>query len=98
MPTLTIEYRDEAERLALEQAIAYFAHMRQLAHTAPPGTVLATCEELALRDGRALLRRSLADALHSRLAVDEQKGGRPAAATARAAIAASTRGGTAAPC
>jgi hypothetical protein len=44
MPTLTIEYRDDAERLALEQAIAYVAHLRQLAQDAPDGTVLAACE------------------------------------------------------
>ena len=50
MPTLTIEYRDEAERLALEQAIAYVAHLRQLAHDAPDGTVLAACEQLALAE------------------------------------------------
>jgi hypothetical protein len=60
MPTLTIEYRDDAERLALEQAIAYVAHLHQLAHDAPGGTVLPACEKLPLADGRALLRSTLA--------------------------------------
>src|SRR4051794_32422838 len=48
MPTLTIEYRDEDERLALEQAIAYVTDLRQLAVEAPAGTVLEACEGLAL--------------------------------------------------
>ncbi|MSU80721.1 MAG: hypothetical protein EXS16_21865 [Gemmataceae bacterium] len=34
MPTLTIEYRDDSERLALEQAIAYVSQLRQVALTA----------------------------------------------------------------
>src|SRR3954454_12163177 len=79
MPTLTIEYRDEHERLALEQAIAYLADLRQLALEAPEGTVLDACEGLALDKGRALLRSTLAAALHSRIAQEEQKGGTHAA-------------------
>lgn len=75
MPTLTIEYHDENERLALEQAIAYVSELRQLAVDAPAGTVLDACEGLALDKGRALLRSTLAAALHSRVAQDEQKGG-----------------------
>jgi len=62
VPVLNIEYRDEAERLGLEQAIAYFAQMRQTAQTAPDGTVLAACEQLALNEGRAFLRNSVAAA------------------------------------
>ena len=93
MPALTIEYRDDAERLALEQAIAYVAQLRQLAQDAPDGTVLAACEKLALTDGRALLRSTLAAALHGRIAAAEHKGGRPAAARRRTpgAPGASTR-------
>jgi hypothetical protein len=75
MPTLTIEYRDENERLALEQAISYISDLRQIALDAPAGTVLDACEELALDKGRALLRTTLAAALHSRVAVVEQKKG-----------------------
>ena len=65
MPALTIQYRDDAERLALEQAIAYVAQLRQVAQDAPDGTVLATCEQLALHDGRALLRSTLRDRMKS---------------------------------
>jgi hypothetical protein len=83
MPSLTIEYRDEAERLALEQAIAYVAHLRQLALDAPDGTVLTACEQLALNEGRSLLRSTLAAALDNRAAAAEQKGGRRGSAPRR---------------
>jgi hypothetical protein len=83
MPTLTIEYRDAAERLALEQAIAYVAQLRQLAQDAPHGTVLAACEQLALTGGRALLRSTLAAALEGRIDSAEQKGGPRASAPPR---------------
>jgi hypothetical protein len=83
MPTLTIEYRDDAERLSLEQALAYVAQLRQVAQDAPDGAVLATCEKLALTDGRALLRSTLAAALEGRCHSAEQKGGRHASAHAR---------------
>lgn len=66
MPTLTIEYQTEAERLVLEQAIAHVQGMNRLALTAAHGTVLAVCEQLALTDGRKLLRDNLAAALQMR--------------------------------
>jgi hypothetical protein len=95
MPTLTIEFRDDAERLALEQAIAYVAQLRRLAQDAPDGTVLAACEQLALADGRALLRSTLAAALEGRIASTEQKGGPRASAPRRTPDA--PRAGTRAP-
>jgi hypothetical protein len=97
MPTVTIqfEYTSDAERLAIEQAIAFVTQLRQVAATAPDGQVLAACEQVALRDGRALLRDSLAAALQQRVAQAEQKGGPPASAPARTPCA--TRAGTSAP-
>jgi len=94
VPTLTIEYRDDAERLLLEQALAYVTQLRQVAQDAPDGSVLAACEQLALRDGRALLRSTLAAALEGRIATAEQKGGPHAAAPKRTPVAAKehTRG------
>jgi hypothetical protein len=83
MPTLTIEYRDDRERLLLEQALGYLGHLRQVAQTAPAGTVLEACEQVALTKGRELLRTTLATSLESRLATDEQKGGPPAPAPRR---------------
>lgn len=66
MPTLTIEYQTEADRLVLEQAIAFFTQMKQVAATAPDGTVLAACERVALTDGRRLVRDTLAHAAQGR--------------------------------
>jgi hypothetical protein len=74
MPTLSIEYHTEAERLLLEQALAFFTQMRRVAATAPDGTVLAACEQLAVADGRRLVRDALASAVQHRAdAVDAQK-------------------------
>lgn len=83
MPTLTIEYRDESHRIALEQAIAYVSELRQAALDAPHGSVLEACETMALTGGRALLRSTLAAALESRIDRSEEKGGRPASAPKR---------------
>ena len=76
MPSLAIEYTTEAERLALEQALAFFTHLRHVAATAPAGTVLAACEHVALDGGRRLLRDSLAAAVQARADdADAQKKG-----------------------
>ncbi len=74
MPTLTIEYQTDSERLMLEQAVAHVQAMTHLALDAPHGTVLAACESLALTDGRRLVRDHLAAALQLRAdATDAQK-------------------------
>jgi hypothetical protein len=96
MPVLTIEYRDDAERLALEQAIAFITQIRQVAQTAPDGTVLDACEKVALQQGRALLRSSLADAVQTRIADAEKKKATHAPVAAPAATPACPRGDTAA--
>ena len=81
MPTLTIEYRTEAERLLLEQALAFFDGLRATAAGAPAGTVLDACERVALADGRRLLRDALADAVQRRAdAEDAPKNGTAPAA------------------
>ena len=71
MPTLTIEYANEAERLELERFVAYAAEMRTLGATAAHGTVMHACEGLALDAGRTLLRDNLAAAVQAR--ADAQK-------------------------
>ena len=76
MPTLTINYQNENERVILEQAIAYATQLQKMALSAPDGTVLDACEKLAVDDGRKLLRSTLAAALQSRIAQVEQKGGK----------------------
>jgi hypothetical protein len=80
MPTLSIEYATEAERLALEQAIAFLAQMRRVAASAPDGSVLAACEQVALADGRRLLKGALARAVQSRADSTDAQKKRPAPA------------------
>lgn len=73
MPTMTIHYSTEAERLALERALAFVTQMRKVAIDAPHGTVLAACEQLALSQGRELLRDTLADAVQNCIEVKDAK-------------------------
>ena len=81
MPTMTIHYSTEAERLALEQAVAFVTQMRKVAVEAPHGTVLAACEQLALSQGRELLRDTLTDAVQNCIDVNDAK--KKTAATSR---------------
>jgi hypothetical protein len=75
MPIDTFEYRTEAERLAMQGAIAFIAQMNDLALQAPPGQVLDLCEQQALGAGRDLLRSSLQQAVQARAdQADEKKG------------------------
>ena len=67
MPSLTIEYATESERLELERAVAYLTEMRVVASTAAPGTVLDACESHALDAGRRLLRENLQASLQSHI-------------------------------
>jgi hypothetical protein len=79
MPSVTIEYEDESERLLIERAAAMIADLRRTALDAPHGTALAACEEQAVRDGRRLTREVLEDALRRRVAeVDSPQNGPPA--------------------
>lgn len=55
MPTLTIEYDTDAERLQYERAIAYVQELNRVGADAAPGTVLDACEGFALDRGRRLL-------------------------------------------
>lgn len=80
MPTLTIEYATESERLELDRFIAYFAEMRSVAATAGHGTVLAACESHALFAGRKLLLDNLQATVQTH--IDAQKKNRTPAAKA----------------
>jgi len=81
MPTLTIEYATDAERLMLEQAVAFFAELRTVAHTAPHGTVIDAREALALTGGRQLLRDSLGHAVQARIDAADREKKRPVRGT-----------------
>lgn len=84
MLTGMFEYRDEAERVAIEQAIAFVAQMRDLALSAPAGRVLDQCEGHALEVGRDLLRTTLQQAVQTSTDHAEQKKGRTVSARAGA--------------
>lgn len=66
MPTLTIDYSTEPERLQYERMIAYAQELIRLGATAAPGTVLDTCERFALERGRHLLLANLEAAIQGR--------------------------------
>ena len=80
MPTLTIEYTSEAERLILERAIAFVTQMRRVAIDAPAGTVIDACERVALTQGRTLLNDVLGAAIQGRADLADAKKKGPAAA------------------
>lgn len=84
MPTGTFDYRDDAERVAIEQAIAFVAQMRDLALNATPGQVLDQCESHALNAGRDLLRTTLQQAVQGSIDQAETKKGRIVSARAGA--------------
>jgi hypothetical protein len=84
MPTGTFEYRDGAERVAIEQAIAFVTQMRDLALTATPGQVLDQCEGHALAAGRDPLRTTPQQAVQTSIDRAEEKKGRIASARAGA--------------
>ena len=90
MATGTFEYRTDAERKAIERAIAFVAELHDLALTAPSGQVLDHCEGQALNRGRDLLRATLQEAVQARIDTAEVKKGRRGAVRAGAR---STRSG-----
>lgn len=81
MPTFTVSYSTEAERLAYERAFAFVAEMHALGLNAPDGSVLDACEALTLSKGRDFLRATLAGAAQARIDDIEKKrnSSRPAA-------------------
>ena len=90
MPTGTFHYRTDDERLAIERAIAFVTEMNHLAQTAPPGLVLGSWEQQALRQGQDLLRSTIQQAVQARIDAAEGKGAPPA--PARAADGCAARG------
>lgn len=73
MPTLTIEYTTEAERLQYERVIAYVQELNRVGATAAPGTVLDACELFALDRGRKTILETLEVAIQARIDCTSQK-------------------------
>jgi hypothetical protein len=78
----TMEFEDENELVAAEQAIAMARELRKQADAAPDGHVLAVVEMAALERGRRFTRERLQDALNAQATALEQKGGAAGAAPA----------------
>jgi hypothetical protein len=98
----TMEFRNEREVLAAEQAIAMVRELEALADAAPDGKVLAVVEREAVERGRRFVRDRLQDVLNAQAEGLEQKGGAsgnvpaadPAGAMARPSVASSRPPGT----
>jgi len=73
---MSIEYRNEQERLVAEQAVLVYRAVAEAMRTAPHGQGLEVTEAALMRNGREHLRNILAQALSTHPEV--QKGG-PAA-------------------
>ena len=84
MPTITVSYESEAERVAYQRAIDYAAEMLRVAQAVPDAQVVDACEGLALDRGRKLLRDSLGDAIQARVDAAEKKGRCPSIAATQA--------------
>lgn len=91
MPVGTFEYRDEAEKAAIEQHIAFVHQMRELGVEAPHGQVLDRLEGHAVDAGRDLLRGTLERAVRATVETQEGKKGR--IGRARAGAGGTTNGG-----
>jgi hypothetical protein len=73
--TITLEIDSEHEDL-LRRYAGFLEEMKDLAATAPEGSVLAACEEAVIDKGREHQRRALQQAVQSRLDAVEKKGRR----------------------
>ena len=73
--TITLEIDSEDEDL-LRRYADFLGEMKDLAATAPDGSVLDVCEEAVIEKGREHQRRLLEHAVQARLAAAENKGRR----------------------
>ena len=80
-PTVNIEIPASSEAL-VRQLLAYHEELQSLALSAPHGTVIDTCEEAVLVQGRDLQTKMLMQAIAHRVADAEKKGPRSVAVTA----------------
>ncbi len=95
----TMEFDDEEEFIAAEQAVAMARELKKLADATPDGRVLAAVEAAALERGRRFTRDRLQDALNAQAAGLEKKGGAegPAPAARRGGVTGRPSGGSSPP-
>ena len=78
----TMEFRNEREALAAEQAVAMVRELEALADVVPDGKVLAVVEREAVERGRRFVRDRFQDVLNAQAEGLEKKGGAPGNAPA----------------
>jgi hypothetical protein len=71
-----MQFADEQESLFVEQAQAMYREMRERAHNAPDGQVLAVAEATAITRGRDLVRKGLERVVQTEIVGSEKKGRR----------------------
>lgn len=81
---ITIEVAPRHEGV-VRRVLAWAEEMEQLALTAPEGSVLDTCEQAVIQQGRKLQSAVLAEAVARRIEATEKKGRRSVSAPADAA-------------
>lgn len=77
MSSRKVELQDEREALFVEQALAMFREMRDVATEAPDGEVMNQAELFATSRGRELIRKGLESVLQDQAGEVEKKGRRP---------------------
>jgi hypothetical protein len=89
-----IRVESPSEALFAEQALAMYREMKCAAEAAPDGKVLAQAEQVAVVQGRELLRKGLEAVLNEQAQGAEKRGRRaePVPAAARANTVGVTRG------
>jgi hypothetical protein len=94
----TMEFQNEQELIAAEQAIALVCQLKALADATPDGKVLAVVERQAVEDGRRFVRDRLQHVLNAQARSLEQTGGAPGGVPAAGpAIATAPPGGGSSP-
>lgn len=78
MSSMNLEDLSAQERLIAEQAILNFRELNRACDAAADGTVLSVCEELAMQQGRELIRKTVETSLNAQAGELEKKV-RPAA-------------------
>jgi hypothetical protein len=73
MGAYEIQVHDAQELLIVEQALAMYRDLKQVADHAPDGEVLNCVERVALRQGRELTRQSLETVLNAQAEDLEKK-------------------------
>ena len=75
--TMTITVNSEAEKIAVQSALAMTREVQAAAESAAPGTILHQCELAALEGGRELTRNTLEQVLQQNADEAQKKGRRP---------------------